>query len=78
MTFDQNIKILEQKAFNNATFEILELDEMQRMQEIQHSNEANDKIKELMSKGAEIIAEIESSMKAEIQYSWIFSIGSDI
>lgn len=29
MTFDQNIKILEQKAFNNATFEILELDEMQ-------------------------------------------------
>ena len=28
MTFDQNIKVLEAKAFNNATFEILELDEM--------------------------------------------------
>ena len=29
MTFDQNIKVLEGKTFNNATFEILELESLQ-------------------------------------------------
>lgn len=62
-------KILSLKKEIENVVQLLELDEMQRMQEIQRSTEVNDRIKELMLSGAEIIAEIESSMKAEIHYS---------
>ena len=62
-------KILSLKQEIENVVQLLESDEIQRMQEIQHSNEANDKIEELMKSGAKIIAEIESSMKAEIQFS---------